>query len=46
MIRRLVAAAAGYILGILGRRCWDLYRDPDPQEDTDDEHHGRHQHTH
>lgn len=36
MIRRLVAATAGYILGLLGRRCWNLYRtDPDPQEDTD-----------
>lgn len=36
MIRRLVAAAAGYILGALGRRCWDLYHaDPDPQESTD-----------
>lgn len=36
MIRRLFGLAAGLILGVLGRRVWDLYRaDPDPQEDVD-----------
>lgn len=36
VIRRLIAIAAGTILGWLAHRTWDLYRaDPDPQEDDD-----------